>query len=251
MQQILEDNWDQHWSDFGEASKQGPALKYRTRLILSLLEQTAPAPVHMLDIGSGTGEFAAEFHVRFPNAGFTGLELSHTGVEIASRRVPSVRFLQRNLLTLGPVDVPEVRATHAVCSEVLEHLDAPEELLRNAIRYFAPGCRLIITVPAGPVTEFDRHIGHRRHYTRQSLGELLEQSGFLVERVLAPGFPFFNLYRILLTLRGARLIDDVSQPASGTPWHVRVGMVVFDWLFRLNWMWGGWQMIAVARWPGR
>src|SRR5438874_2514600 len=152
-------------------------------------------------VGSGTGEFAAEFHARFPIAGFTGIELSHTGVEIASRRVPSVRFLQRNLLTLGPVDVPEVRATHAVCSEVLEHLDAPEQLLRNAIRYFAPGCHLIITVPAGPVTEFDRHIGHRRHYTRTSLTELLEQSGFLVEHILAPGFPFFNLYRIFLMLR--------------------------------------------------
>jgi SAM-dependent methyltransferase len=252
MQQILEDNWDQHWSEFGELSMQRPASKYRTRLILQLLElEKAQAPVQVLDIGSGTGDFAAEFHAQFPNAEFTGIELSRTGVAIASKRVPSGRFLQRNLLAPELENVPEPQATHAVCSEVLEHLDVPEQLLRNASLYLATGCRLVVTVPAGPMSEFYRHIGHRRHYTKDSLRALLELSGFAVDRVLAPGFPFFNLYRILVTMRGARLIGDVSQPASRTPWHVRAGMVVFDWLFRFNLMRWGWQIIAVAHWPGR
>src|ERR1700730_4426027 len=99
MQQILEDNWDQHWSDFGEASMQGPAPKYRTRLILQLLElERAQTPVQILDIGSGTGDFAGELHARFPNTAFTGIELSGTGVAIATKRVPAARFLQRDLL---------------------------------------------------------------------------------------------------------------------------------------------------------
>src|SRR5258708_5826240 len=127
MAGVIEDNWDQHWNDFGETSMQGPSPKYRTRLILKLLDvENAPAPVRMLDIGSGTGDFAAEFHAHFPHASFTGIELSNTGVAIASKRVQEARFLQRNLLMADAGEALEPRATHAVCSEVLEHLDAPE-----------------------------------------------------------------------------------------------------------------------------
>ena len=56
-------------------------------------------------------------------------------------------------------------ATHAVCSEVLEHVDEPVVLLRNARSWLAPGCRLVVTVPGGPMSAFDRHIGHRRHFS--------------------------------------------------------------------------------------
>ncbi len=31
--------------------------------------------------------------------------------------------------------------------------------------YLAPGCRLVVTVPGGPRSAFDRHIGHRRHFS--------------------------------------------------------------------------------------
>src|SRR5262245_33324051 len=52
----------------------------------------------MLEIGSATGEFAAEFCARYPQTTFLGLELSQIGVEIASRRAPFAEFRQRDLL---------------------------------------------------------------------------------------------------------------------------------------------------------
>ena len=70
-----------------------------------------------------------------------------------------------------------------------------------------------------------------------------------MERVIAPGFPFFNLFRLLITLRGKRLIEDVSVPAEKSPLHVRIGNAIFAVLFRLNMGFGGWQLIAIARWP--
>jgi len=59
------------------------------------------------------------------------------------------------------------------------------------------------------------------------------------------GFPFFNLYRLLLTLRGEKLIGDVSGPPSPL---VKFGTAIFDRLFQLNFgrRWG-WQTVAVAR----
>jgi trans-aconitate methyltransferase len=116
-----------------------------------------------------------------PRAQFLGLELSRTGVDTASRRVPAARFLQRDLLSPArPGDGLDFLATHALCSDVLEHLDDPGLLLRNAAAYMAPGCKLVATVPGGWYSAFYDHIGHRRHYSPAQLTGLLESAGFAV-----------------------------------------------------------------------
>jgi SAM-dependent methyltransferase len=252
MEDVLRDDWDKHWTDIASATEAGPAPKYRTRLILDLLElHRTGADAQLLDIGSGLGDFAAAARRRFPALDIVGLELSGTGVAIASKKVPSARFYQRDLLReVQPADIERIRATHVCCSEVLEHLDDPGALLGNAVRYLAPGCRCVFTVPGGPMSEFYRHIGHRRHYSPRELAQLLENSGFAVERVIAHGFPFFNLFRVMVTLRGRALIQDVTLPSGQSPVYIRVGNVLFDALLRLNLSFWGWQSVAIARWPG-
>lgn len=243
------DDWDRHWQDFSAAAELSPATRYRRRLALQLLAGAQDSAMRMLEIGSGAGQFAAEFLARVPRAQFVGLELSHTGVEIASRRVPAADFRQRDLLApAAPEDGVDFRATHALCSDVLEHLDDPALLLGHAAAYMAPGCKLVVTVPGGWYSAFYGHIGHRRHYTPGELSELLKSAGFTVERVYAAGFPFFNLYRMLVTLRGQALIGDAARGPSRA---MRAAGAAFDALFRLNGMhrWG-WQTIAVARYRG-
>jgi len=248
------DDWDRHWLDFSAAAELSPATRYRRRLAFQLLGRGCGtdrqgAAVRMLEIGSGAGQFAAEFLARAPRAQFLGLELSRTGVDIASRRVPAARFLQRDLLAPAtPDDGLDFRATHALCSDVLEHLDDPGLLLRHATAYMAPGCRLVVTVPGGWYSAFYSHIGHRRHYTPVQLTALLESAGFAVERALAAGFPFFNLYRMLVTLRGQQLIAEATRAPSRL---MRTSGAIFDALFRLNLMhpWG-WQTVAVAGYRG-
>jgi len=126
------DDWDQHWAEFDSAAEAGPTPKYRRRLIFSILE--ADPPTRLLEIGSGTGEFAQDFCGRYPTSGYLGLELSRTGVESSSRRVPGAHFVQRDLLqSIESGEGLDFAATHAVCSEVLEHLDMPSELLVNDV----------------------------------------------------------------------------------------------------------------------
>jgi SAM-dependent methyltransferase len=250
MDQISLDDWNRHWTDFGAASEAGPTPKYRRRLIFRLLRGIPKDDsVRMLEIGSGMGEFAEEFCGRFPRSKFLGLELSAVGVEVSNRRRLSARFLQRDLLQAPSSDAElDFGATDALCTEVLEHLDIPGVLLQNAATYMSPGCRLIATVPGGPMNAFYRHIGHRRHYSPGELKDLLEASGFAVDRTYAAGFPFFNVFRLFMTWRGDRFI----QTVSGTPsLLVRVAGKVFEVLFRLNLMRWGWQTIAVARYTNR
>jgi histidinol-phosphate phosphatase family protein len=242
------DDWDAHWGRFGEAAASSPAAAYRMRLILDRLARAGCGPgSRILDIGSGQGEVAEALLARFPGARVLGVELSAAGVAAASRRVPGAEFVQRDLLVPRPPS--DYHATHAVCSEVLEHLEDPATLLRNAAGFMAPGCALVATVPGGPMSAFDRHIGHRRHFSPASLASVLEAAGFGVESSDGAGFPFFNLYRLAVNLRGERLVADVSGPPS---WAARLAMSAFRALFRLNLDSGrpGWQNVAVARLRG-
>jgi SAM-dependent methyltransferase len=253
MDRTIADDWDKHWTDIASTTEAGPAPKYRTRLILELLaSRGVPSHAQLLDIGSGLGDFAAAFQQCFPDNDVVGIELSTTGVQAAARKVPHARFYQRDLLLpVKPGDAEGISATHAVCSEVIEHLDDPQVLLRNVAQYMAPNCTFIVTVPGGPMADFYKHIGHRKHYRARELREVLEKAGFTVERVVAHGFPFFNLFRLLITLRGKRLIRDVSVPVSESPIHVRLGNAIFGALFRLNLPLAGWQLVAIAHAPTR
>jgi SAM-dependent methyltransferase len=243
------DDWDQHWLDYASAAERNPAQRYRRRIVISLLE-LKDGPARVLDIGSGQGDFAVELLRRHPGTELLGLEVSEAGVEIAARKAPAASFVQRDLLQAGdpPADQREW-ATHAVCSEVLEHVDRPDHLLANAAAYMAPGCRLLVTVPGGPMSAFDRHIGHRRHFTPGDLAALLTDSGFEVDAAYGWGFPFFNLYRRLVIMRGEALVEDVSAQHGSESLLARAVMAVFGGLFRLNPPRGrrGWQTVAVAR----
>lgn len=242
------DDWDRHWTDFADFAAESPAKAFRHRLVVDALGTHGP-PERVLDIGSGSGDLAVRIHAAYPQADLLGLELSDVGVERARRRLPGATFLARDLLVEREVE-PEYRgfATHAVCSEVLEHVDRPEDLLARARPYLAPGCRLVVTVPAGPMSAFDRHIGHRRHFTRESLRALLERGGFAVEWVEGAGFPFFNLYRLAVVARGRRLAGDVSARGGQPSLPVRVAASAVDGLLRLSRTRGshGWQLIAAA-----
>jgi trans-aconitate methyltransferase len=246
------DDWEGHWRDYNEAASNNPAQEYRRQVIFELLGlRGSGAGVRLLDIGSGQGDLAAAIRAKFPLAEILGLELSGLGVEISKRRVPDVQFVQRNLLMEETVPTEHCNwATHAICSEVIEHVDDPVRLLRSAREYLRPDCVLALTAPGGPMSEFDKHIGHRTHYRPKEIERLLKEAGYAPEYVVRAGFPFFNLYRCVVILRGKQLVDDVSEQRnpSGSRLAAAV-MAVFHLLFRMNvysspW---GWQMIAKAK----
>jgi cyclopropane fatty-acyl-phospholipid synthase-like methyltransferase len=245
------DDWERHWQDYHETAEENPAQNYRRSMVLSLLGIHGTGQgARVMDIGSGQGDMAASVMKQFPAAEVMGLELSSSGVAISRKKVPQARFVQRNLLDV--VDPPEDQrnwATHAICTEVLEHLEDPALLLKNARQYMAEGCRLVITVPGGPMSAFDKHIGHRKHWRPQEIEALMRQTGFTPERVSGAGFPFFNLYRCVVILRGKKLISDVSAgPAGSTSLPARIAMSVFHGLIRrnLNSSRSGWQIVGTA-----
>jgi trans-aconitate methyltransferase len=248
------DDWNSHWQQHHQAAELNPAQRYRRELIFALLGARGSGEgLRILDLGSGQGDMAAAIRSRYPSAEILGLELSESGVDISRRKVPTARFIQRDLLDpVEPTDDTRGWATHAICSEVIEHLDDPCRLLKNARSYMSEDCRLVLTAPGGPMSAFDKHIGHRKHWKAHEIETLLREAGFAPEHVSGVGFPFFNLYRCVVILRGSKLVHDVSSAqTNGTSLLARLTMAGFSCVIRpiLNSSRRGWQMIGTARVP--
>jgi hypothetical protein len=102
------------------------------------------------------------------------------------------------------------------------------------------------------MSAFDKHIGHRRHFSLHLLERTLREAGLDVADLRGAGFPFFNVYRLVVVARGKRLIDDAAEGDDVTlPLSARAAIRMFSWLFRLNT--GktrfGWQLVAVGAEP--
>jgi len=249
---VTHDDWDKHWDEYADSAASNPAQRFRRHLILRLL-RLGDDRARVLDIGCGQGDLVADLHKAHPNAELCGMDYSQKGIDIAAQKVPSARFFARDLLQAGePADGMAGWATHAVCSEVLEHVDDPLTLMRNAAAYLAPGCKLVVTVPGGPMSAFDHHIGHRRHFSPGELAKVLTSAGYQLDQATGAGFPQFNLYRLIVIQRGKRLASDVSSTNQGlSATASRMAMAVFRGLFALGTVqtkWG-WQTVAVARAP--
>jgi|SRR5579884_3196420 len=241
----LVDNWDRHWMDFAETPDYSPAVSYRRRLIKRLLGiEPDEDRNRLVELGCGSGQFAQEFCPDFPGVRFLGLDVSQAGVDQARRKVPAARFEVCDLLEpIADESLHGFQATDAICSEVLEHVDRPDRILANAAAVMAPGCRLLVTVPGGPMTAFDKHIGHRRHYRPSELADLLRTAGYDVEATMGVGFPFHNLYRFSLLVSGSSVVKVASAPPSQA---VRAAYRVFDTLSHFNLDRWGWQTVGIA-----
>ncbi len=252
--------WERHWDQIAEASRLNPANAFRRRLTFRLLDlcqsghdgvdnDEAIKDMSLLDIGCGTGDFLSAMQSRYPRARLAGVDRSKTGLDATVRKIPGALLMHADLEAPDSVsDQLRGWASHAVCSEVLEHVGDPVQVLRNLTDYLKPGGWLVVTVPGGPKSAFDKSIGHHRHYTAGQIRADLEQAGYQVRFATGAGFPMFNLYRLVVVMRGERLSADISGRPSLA---ARAAMALFGLLLRftlLDTPWG-WQIVALAQKP--
>ena len=239
--------WEEHWDQYSEATALNPANAFRRRTIFNLLGLNgSSADATVLDVGCGSGDFLAEISIRFPGASLAGIDQSRTGLGVTATKFPGAVLQQVDLQSVSP-DTADLHewASHAVCSEVLEHLSEPVIALKNIASMMKPGGVLVVTVPGGPKSAFDLSIGHLRHYTPTLVRENLEAAGFVVDMASGAGFPMFNLYRMVVLMRGEQLAADIGGKPSLA---ARAAMAVFRVLLRFTlprspW---GWQIVARA-----
>ena len=153
----------------------------------------------VLDLGCGNGALTA----RFTREGFqmTGMDVSETGIAIASRSFPTIPFLHSDLSTpLAAECQHQFDAVIAV--EVIEHLLLPRLLLQRVQEALRPGGVFILTTPyhgflknlaLALTNAFDNHwhplrdYGHVKFFSRATLTGLLEEQGLRPQRFARAG----------------------------------------------------------------
>lgn len=242
------DDWDHHWEQQASVASANPAQTFRHRLVANLSRQHEPQ--NLIDIGCGQGDFLQYLDQNQNNLKLYGVELSRAGVEITKRKVPKAQVIQANLLTVDDTsEIPQCEI--GTCIEVLEHINEPEIFLERAVQFLKPGGKLIVTVPSGPRTAFDKHIGHRRHFNSKSLTKLLEDAGMEEIEIRRYGWPFFNLYRVMVYVRGKKLIEDVESQLINDSLLARILQNIFSILFKFNLpaRFVGWQLVGISKRP--
>jgi len=151
----------------------------RERIILRFLRRLRPSGGwhRILDVGCGGGVFFDRL------SEFGAVE----GVE-PDRLLVDATSPWRSHIHVGPFD-ETYQPTHKfgliLMLDVVEHLDRPVEALRQGIGLLAPDGIMLITVPAFEWlwTSHDDFNQHRVRYTKATLRETANRSGFQIEHM--------------------------------------------------------------------
>jgi SAM-dependent methyltransferase len=164
----------------------------------------------LLDVGCGTGANLEAFAAQCTAA---GLDASPHAIEFCRKR-----GLER--LFLGTLDSfpDDQRFDLITLLDVAEHADDDARLLRAALQRLDAGGKLLLTVPAFPSLwgPHDVQTHHKRRYTKNGLGRLMNDSGFSIRHLT-----FFNTFlfpvavarRFTSNLRGSQRADDLDLPS--------------------------------------
>ncbi len=134
----------------------------------------AEPPARVVELGCGAGCVSA--HLAACGYWVVGVDGHRRLLEIACRRAPSAQFWLHDLRR-GTLELPERDFDVACLFDVIEHLEAPERAICEALALVRAGGLVVGTVPALQWlwTQVDAHTGHRKSYGWRDLNEQLAQ----------------------------------------------------------------------------
>ena len=146
---------------------------HRNRMIQSAFQRHHISG-HVLDVGGGNG-FVSRM---LQDHGLTVWLVEPDPAGVATAHARGVRIAIRG--TLEAIQVPSASVDALGVFDVLEHVQQPLDLCREAARVVRSGGHLIMTVPACPWlwSHDDVQAGHYRRYTVPGVRHLMRSAGF-------------------------------------------------------------------------
>jgi SAM-dependent methyltransferase len=230
----------------------------RLRLLMQVLDEyrakfaLEPHNVYVLDVGCGTGALLT-FPLALAGYCVVGIDIDERSVQLyANQRPQKASMIIGDVLCLAERRLFDV----IICSEILEHLPDPGNVLVKSSRLLRPGGRLIVTLPNGNggfeweeilwnrfgffvldyVKQYYQAIRLRmrrrqfKHFFRRGLNKDLESSSVFNTLNHCPHVQFFTLDRItsLLNSVGLRVTQIYNLSfLSGKITHTLLGDMPF------------------------
>ncbi len=156
--------------------------------------------ISILEVGCGEGHLAHQILDEFSNITYTGLDITPEIVEMARGANPEGEFLTGSAYDLA--DFYNHKYDIVVMSEVLEHLEYPEQALKELTKVNAKA--FIFSVPKEPVwrflnilrlqylKDFGNTPGHLQHWNKKSFSKMLKKYFSVTEEKVV--FPWLMAY---------------------------------------------------------
>jgi ubiquinone biosynthesis O-methyltransferase len=118
----------------------------RLKFIAEALKKEIPEKGRVLDVGCGNGVISR--HLGQFGYDVLGIDISQKTIDVARSKntLPNVRF---EAISAEALTAAGEKYDAVICSEVLEHLDHPEKLLRVIYDTIKDNGLLVVTVPNG------------------------------------------------------------------------------------------------------
>lgn len=185
--------------------------------ITELLSEMEQEPIKICETGCGEGEITEFLKSLYKQAEIDAFDISEKVILEAKDRVNNINFYIGNIYSME-VRKPEEKIGHilekevydlVVCSEVLEHLEEPEQALKQIKQLATDDGYILLSVPNEPVwricnmargkywRDFGNTPGHIQHWSKKSFCEMLVQNNLKIRGIKSP-FPWIM---VLITKR--------------------------------------------------
>jgi len=77
-----------------------------------------------------------------------------------------------------PLPLADAMASRVLCTEVLEHVDDPEQLLSELVRIGKPGALYLLTVPGALQENLQKHVAPPSYFQKPNHVRIIERSDF-------------------------------------------------------------------------
>jgi 2-polyprenyl-3-methyl-5-hydroxy-6-metoxy-1,4-benzoquinol methylase len=183
-----------------------PSLRWHSAYVAGRYQAAVKAalPVagkRVLDVGCGDGVLSSMLVGQ--GARVSGIDLDLTGVSLARDILRQHHGEQVSLLQASGLTLPFAAGVFdaVVCTEVIEHVDAPETLLQEIARVLVAGGKAVLTTPCR-VSEYPQDPQHVQEFFPDQMKALVAPYFGEVEIRLSHALALYELY--LLQIPGLR-----------------------------------------------
>jgi SAM-dependent methyltransferase len=238
-------SYNDYWSSLTLSHSDHPGNRFRYHLIANELSRMGLRPQSVLDCGCGDGSLLRVIAKRIPCAKLHGIDIADN-VPLHRAGVP-IHFRAEDLGRPLPEEMHGLYDL-VLCSEVIEHVENDEMVLRNLADLSAPGGAVVLTTQTGKIYKTEQFLGHIRHYDPRDLCTRVEQTGLKVQRCYVAGWPWLNAQKIAAHYWQGTVQRNIVQ-AKTLSLKVRALFLVLSRLYSLNSRRRGPQIVILASKP--
>lgn len=166
---------------------------------------------HVAEIGAGSGNFSKFILKSSDIKKLTSVEPDKVVCDIYKKNISDPRAEIINAF-FGDVSHQYPDSFDSIVyTNVLEHVENDKSELEFVYKSLKSGGKVCIFVPALPFlySEHDKTIGHFRRYTKERLKRILEESGFIVEKI-----NYFDILGIITWLVMYKILKREPNPGN-------------------------------------